>query len=91
MKGIFTLKQHNYPTREQHLVYPNPRTVSFGLKSFGYKATQLWSKIPSEIQNANNIPKFKCHISRHTQNICKCNLCKYYIPNLGYVDNIANS
>ena len=31
MKEIFSLKPHNYPLRTQNLVYPNPRTVSYGL------------------------------------------------------------
>ena len=31
MKEIFSLKPDNYPLRTQNLVYPNPRTVSYGL------------------------------------------------------------
>ena len=37
MKEIFSLKTHNYPIRTQNLNYPNPRTVSYGVESFGYK------------------------------------------------------
>ena len=36
-KEIFSLKPHNYPLRSQNLVYPNPRSVSYGLESFVYK------------------------------------------------------
>ena len=84
---IFYIKDINYNTRKQNLAYPNPRTVSYGLESFGYKASQLWSKIPYEIKHANNIATFKSEIPKHCANICNCNLCKSYITNLGYIDN----
>ena len=87
MNEIFYLKQHSYPTRKQNLVYPNPRTVSYGLESFGYKATQLWNKIPCEMKQAN-ITNFKNEISKHCRNICNC---KSYIQNLDYIDNVCQS
>ena len=86
MKEIFYLKQHDYPTRNQQIVYPNPRTVSYGLETFGYKASQIWSKIPNEIQ-ATDVPTFKNYISKQSENICNCNLCKPYIAGLGYIQN----
>ena len=55
MKEIFSLKPHNYPLRTQNLVYRNPRTVSYGLESFGYKASQIWKNIPIEIQKSEDI------------------------------------
>ena len=75
MKEIFYLKQHDYPTRNQQIVYPNPHTVSYGLETFGYKASQIWSKIPYEIQQGNET-NFKKEIIKYCENICKCNLCK---------------
>ena len=87
MNEIFYLKQHSYHTRKQNLEYPNPRTVTYGLETFGYKACQIWSNIPYEIQYAKDVSTFKSYISKHCGNICKCNLCKLYIANLGYVEN----
>ena len=89
MKEIFCLKEINYSTRKQNLVYPNPRTVSYGLESFGYQACKLWSKIPYEMQQSESITFFKDAISKHCENICNCKLCKSYIVNLGYIDNNA--
>ena len=86
MKEIFYLKQHNYTTRKQNLVYPNPRTVAYGLETFGYKASQIWRNIPPEVQQAENASKFKRKIIEHCEDICKCNLCKPYVANLGYLD-----
>ena len=87
MKEIFCLHQHNYPTRCQNLVYPNPRTVMYGLESFGYKASQLWNSIPRKFQEANDVSTFKSYNSKYCGKICKCNLCKLYLPNLGYIIN----
>ena len=87
MSGIFYLKQHSYHARKQNLEYPNPRTVIYGLETFGYKACQIWVNIPYEIQYAKDVSTFKSYISKHSGNICKCNLCKLYIANQGYVEN----
>ena len=84
MKEIFSLKPHNYPLRTQNLVYPNPRTVSYGLESFGYKASQIWKNIPIEIQKSEDISVVKSYISKHYKDLCKCNLCRHYVANLGY-------
>ena len=85
MKEIFCLKQQNYHTRKQNLVYPIPRTVSYGLETFGYKASQLWRNIPEKIQQAEVVSSFKINVVTQCKNICNCNLCKAY--NLGYIDN----
>ena len=55
MKEIFSLKTHNYPIRTQNLNYLNPRTVSYGVESFGYKGSQIWKRIPKEIQECDGL------------------------------------
>ena len=35
LKEVFCLKQQNYSLRNGNLTYPNPRTVSYGLETFG--------------------------------------------------------
>ena len=51
MKDIFHLRKQNYTTRNEQICHPNPRTVTYGLESFGYKATQIWRSIPYDIRN----------------------------------------
>ena len=92
MKEVFCVKEHNIFTRKQNLTYPNPRTVSYGVETFGYKASQIWRNIPCDIQQIEDIFTFKKHITNYCENICNCNLCKPYVANLGYIDNnIARS
>ena len=85
MKDIFCLGTKNRHTRTEQLSHPNPRTVTYGLESFGYKASQIWRYIPNEIKNNPNINGFKKYISENCSKLCKCNLCKQYISNLGYI------
>ena len=92
MKEVFCVKEHKFFTRKQNLTYPNPRTVSYGVETFGYKASQIWRNIPNDIQQIENISIFKNKITNYCENICNCNICKPYVENLGYVDsNIAKS
>ena len=84
MENIFCIRQHKYSTSTQNLVHPKPRTVTYGTETFGYKGNQIWNKIPTKIQNDSDINVLKEYISENNVT-CTCNLCKLYIPNLGYV------
>ena len=85
MKNIFTPRDHNYSTRNECLTYPIPRTVTYGLESFGYRANEIWNSLPKHIQAANDVKTFKSLLSNNNHNLCSCNLCKTYISNVGYV------
>ena len=86
MSNIFELKCSTYPLRRKYLTYPKPNTVSYGTDTFGFKGSNLWGSLPDDIRNAKDVKNFKQKIVTHTQNICNCNICKLYIPNLGYID-----
>ena len=85
MKNIFCPVSHNYNTRHQNLSYPNPKTVSYGLETFGYRAIQIWNSLSDEIKSVGDLKTFKMLLLRNNLNLCTCNLCEDYIPNLGYV------
>ena len=86
MGEIFNMKINNYNLRRPCLDIKLPHTVTYGLETFSYKASQIWSSIPVDIQNSNKT-SIKNHIKTNRKTICKCNLCKLYIPNLGLIDN----
>ena len=86
MKEVFTIKNQTYNTRKQYLLYPNPHTVAYGLNTFGYRGSLIWSSLPKEIQNTNDISEFKEFVSENVNHVCKCNLCKPYIQNIGYIE-----
>ena len=86
MNEIFTIKNQTYNTRKQYLLYPNPHTVAYGLNTFGYRGSLIWSSLPKEIQNTNDISTFKEFVSENINLVCKCNLCKSYIRGFGYIE-----
>ena len=63
-----------------------PATVTYGLDSFRFKASQIWNSIPNGIQISNQA-EIKEHTKVHGMKLCKCNMCKLYVPNLGYIEN----
>ena len=65
MKEVFCLKQHNYPTRnrKQNLFYLNPWTVSYGIETCVYKASQRWGNAPNNIQEVKVISTFDRNIN----------------------------
>ena len=86
MTEIFKPNQQHHSSRNRSLSYPNPRTVIYGLDTFGYKGSRMWGKIPLEIQNADSVTSFKNNLEQISENLCDCNICKSYIQNLGYID-----
>ena len=86
MKEIFYLREHNYSTRRQQLSSEKPSTVTYGLESFKYKAGQIWRSLPREIQESDRTGIIN-DINSNFGEICNCNLCKPYIPQLGYIEN----
>ena len=51
--------------RKQPLEYPNPRTVTHELESFGYRARQLGNTIPRNIQETSDLCSFLSFNLRH--------------------------
>ena len=85
MKEIFCFREYNYYTRRQQLFNEKPSTVTYDLEPFKYKAGQIWSSLPREIQESDRVTIIN-YIKSHFGVICGCNLCKAYIPKLGYID-----
>ena len=88
MTEIFKSKQQSHSIRNQSLSYPNPRTVLYGLNTFGYKGSRIWGKIPLEIQNADSVLSFKSKLKKISENLCNCNICKTYFQNLAILTTL---
>ena len=58
MKTIFSPVNQIYDTRHQSLTRPIPRTVTYGLESFGYRANEIWNSLPKEVQAAKDSKSF---------------------------------
>ena len=85
MKDIFNSVNHSHNTRSQNLSYPNPKTVSYGLETFGYRANHIWNSLSSVAHSAVDLKTFNNFSPTKNKNVCSCNVCKSYISNLGYI------
>ena len=77
-----------HATRNQTIAHPNPKTVTYGLESFGYKANEIWNSLPNEVKTANSLNQFKTLLSKNKSNLCTCNLCKIYVADVGYLNPV---
>ena len=64
-------------------------THCYGLECLGYKGSQIWKNIPKKNQESKDLSVFKTYISNKCKDLCKCNLCKLYVTNLGYIEHPA--
>ena len=83
MKDIFCPLQHEYNTL--NLIFPSPKTVSYGTESCRYIAKKVWNSIPNEIHSCSNLISFKKRLSNERAYDCSCNISKNYVQHLGYV------
>ena len=85
MNEIFLLKKNSHNLRSTHMFVTDvPKTTNFGLNSVIYRANQLWPTVPTNIK-ASSLQLFKENIKSWNCELCCCQLCKQFIPNLGYL------
>ena len=86
MKSLFESRENNHNLRNfQDITTSRRRTVRYGLETVSYRAPFIWSKLPPEFKEINSVKEFKSKIKSWKAEICPCNLCKKYQPNLGYL------
>ena len=54
-------------------------------KRLDTERTKYGIQYPNEIKSVKDIDTFKILLSKNNTNLCTCNLCKVYIPNIGYI------
>ena len=91
LQGIFEANTYQGPTlrHSKYFSRPHVNTVRYGQKSLQNLGVRLWDQLPRDIQELNNLLKFKSFIKKWRPHKCPCNICKVYIGGLGYV-NLCN-
>ena len=69
---------------------PHVKTVHYGGKSLQNVGVRLWNQLPCNIQETDTLSKFKEFVKNWRPQKCPCDLCKFYIHGVGYV-NILES
>ena len=83
MNEVFSTRANIYNTRQFNVFGTHiPTSNRYGLSSIPYKANQLWNSIPENLKSSPSLTLFKNKIKLWFN--CPCNICKNYVPNLGY-------
>ena len=80
---------HSYNLRSKSkFVVLSVRTVHTGQTSIQYYGLLIWKLIPGYIKGSETLDIFKGKIRKWKPINCPCRLCKKYIPNLGFINQI---
>ena len=86
MKDVFLVQNYSYNLRSYNVFQCDvPRSNRYGLNTISYRSNQLWNLLPDYIKNSPTLGSFKSKIKTWRCNNCPCNICRTYIPNLGYL------
>ena len=88
MDELIPLKESYFSLRNQSdFKKPYNNNSSYGKSSLRFFAEKIWNKTPNDIKDLNTISKFKVKTKNRTP-ICQFKLCKVYIKDVGYIENI---
>ena len=84
---IFLLRSIDYNLRSQiGFSVSSVNATHFGFNSLRYFASEVWSIVPLELKNTNDIEVFKSEIRKWEPMQCECTLCLSYLHSIGYVN-----
>ena len=87
MKEVFTKRILKYNLRNcRENLLPNPKTKKYGTDTVAYKASQLWSTLPTRYKNLSSLDLFKSEIKTWNCNDCPCNICRIFVDGVGFIN-----
>ena len=85
MNEVFSTRANIYNTVQFNVFETHiPTSNRCGLNSIPYKTNQLWNLLPENFKSSLSLTLFKKEIKFWQCFNCPCNICKIYVPNLGY-------
>ena len=72
----------NFSTRNMH-------SVHYGTDSLSHLGPKIWNLIPNNIKESKTLNAFKSKIKLWVPENCPCRLCKVYVPEVGFIENIT--
>ena len=87
MKEVFTNRILKYNFRNcRETLLPNPKTKKYGTDTVAYKASQLWSTLPTKYKNLPSLDLFKCEIKSWNCSDRPCNIFSIFVDGVGFVN-----
>ena len=85
MSEVFSTRANIYNTRQVNVFETRiPTSNRYELNSIPYKANQPWNLLPENLKSSPSLTQFKSEIKLWQCLNWPCNVCKSYVPNLGY-------
>ena len=87
IKEFFAKRILKYNLRNcRQTLLPNPETKKYGTDTVAFKASQLWSTLPTRYKNMPSLDLFKsetksCHCSGSP-----CNICLIFVHGVGFIN-----
>ena len=80
LHDLIEIKNNTYNFRYVNTaVVPQPRTTSYGKKSFRYEAAKIWNSLPNEARQMTSFGQFKNYIDSWCGGQkCFCSSCKFH-------------
>ena len=91
LNEIFVNRNYEGPLLRSNTDFVKPKISSenFGRKSLSYFGNTIWTLLPTEYKELEDLESFKQKIKSWKPNLCPCKLCIPFIKGLGYV-NVVN-
>ena len=80
---LFHVRQNNYNLR--HDSYFAAPSVYYGTESLSNLGSRILHLVPNKLKQLLDIHAFKKEIRKCKPENCLCRLCKFYIPNIGFI------
>ena len=60
LQDLISFKPSSYDFRQEKLAQlPRVNSIRYGLRSFRYEATRIWTSLPNEFRLAESYPQFR--------------------------------
>ena len=90
MNDIFPRRTLQYNLRgNQVFSSRNTHSVQYGTDSLSHLGPKIWELIPTDIKESKTLNAFKSRIKLWVPESCPCRLCKVYIADVGFIENIT--
>ena len=75
--NFFERQNNDYNLRDDYkLKQPNFKTTTYGYRSISCQGSILWNKLPKNVKNVADFPKFKTSIRKCSMlSVCECGCC----------------
>ena len=91
MDFMFERRNNAYNLRDFHeFATKRKRTVKMGPDTLNYRSPQLWLILPESVRQMNSLAQFKECVRKWNCIDCPSRLCKLYLPNIGFLQNISS-